>query len=925
MSTDKVQSAILEMRDQLFLDTADSLRLNIVSANLGLDRPIGSLGDDEWRAAAKEIALRRKLVLPIYHRVIEVCLGPQKSRIGVLSETAEVGDTVITLDDASNLLQLGSIVLSEGTANEETVEFCFRDLFTNQVFLTSPLAFQHEVLDAASSFLTADVAASAVALPVLDSRIFPTSGFPYNVILDRGTEFEETVEITANTVATNTLTCSATTFAHSGPVAQFVRKPLEQDTIAGRTFLVLDANDTRVYPAAGFVRLAFGTGTEEIAEYIENDVTNDVLTLKRPLQFAHSMGESVELMSSGAAVETVSAKQAGTGWDVFITNPREVQVYVPEDLEMLRLTDASWLHKEAPASPGSTTTSAAVSIGDTSIPVTSVRGFVDEGDLIDIDTGAETAWYIRRDSGDPVEISQNSEPFALSDGQTLTVSVDGAAADTATFNIADFADIANATAVEIAAVINTDVADCHADATADGRVRITSDDWPDDITASIEVTGGTANPTIGFLTPALELAQPLTVAHGGGVDVDATQIIYGGTTLEDGNIRNAGGSVITGQFPGPYLYDPSQEGVTDTTADLAIAVPFPTRVAVSQVVGATCLEVEDVSSWLAPPFTPFTVRIGRASGTQEDRTVTDRTLQTDASTTVDSGTLIGDTSIDGVDTTDFPESDGVNPARYRIIIDQGNANEEIVTVVQNTAGTPGTFSLLSPMTIAHSAAETIELLNDVLTFDVLTESHTGVSVTPTVAGDRVEPLVESIELSSVVGFPDEGTVWVNFGKERINVRARITSVVSPTILEFADSSLFPTTDFPYRIVVGEGLPQEEIAFVSANNTGLNQLTMSSALVGTFAVGDYVEFTAGTPTVLDYNDIDSTTLNLTTPQVLSSGFTEGEVVTLSPGPSAPDIDGNDFPFLMPANPAACVELLLEFVRAAGVEIVFLTDR
>ena len=47
------QSAIAETRDQLFLDTADGNRLNVVTGNLGLDRPIITMGDDEWRAAAR--------------------------------------------------------------------------------------------------------------------------------------------------------------------------------------------------------------------------------------------------------------------------------------------------------------------------------------------------------------------------------------------------------------------------------------------------------------------------------------------------------------------------------------------------------------------------------------------------------------------------------------------------------------------------------------------------------------------------------------------------------------------------------------------------------------------------------------------------------------------------------------------------------
>jgi len=48
MPVSKNQSAIREVRDQLFADTADGRRLNIVGANLGLDRPAFGFSDDNF-------------------------------------------------------------------------------------------------------------------------------------------------------------------------------------------------------------------------------------------------------------------------------------------------------------------------------------------------------------------------------------------------------------------------------------------------------------------------------------------------------------------------------------------------------------------------------------------------------------------------------------------------------------------------------------------------------------------------------------------------------------------------------------------------------------------------------------------------------------------------------------------------------------
>jgi uncharacterized phage protein gp47/JayE len=96
-----------------------------------------------------------------------------------------------------------------------------------------------------------------------------------------------------------------------------------------------------------------------------------------------------------------------------------------------------------------------------------------------------------------VVTSASTETFALSDGQTLTVKVDGqSAAQTVTFNTGDFVDINNALAAEVALVISTDLASPAATgADAAGAVTITSDSG-----GTIEVTGGTANAVLNFPT-----------------------------------------------------------------------------------------------------------------------------------------------------------------------------------------------------------------------------------------------------------------------------------------------------------------------------------------------------------------------------------------------------------------------------------------
>jgi hypothetical protein len=106
------------------------------------------------------------------------------------------------------------------------------------------------------------------------------------------------------------------------------------------------------------------------------------------------------------------------------------------------------------------------------------------------------------DAEQPATIASiNPEDWDLDDGQTLLIKVDGAGAQTATFNTGDFSDIDNATAAEVAAVINTDIAGVTAStATDDGQTRLVIASNTDGATSSLEVTGGTANAAFGFAT-----------------------------------------------------------------------------------------------------------------------------------------------------------------------------------------------------------------------------------------------------------------------------------------------------------------------------------------------------------------------------------------------------------------------------------------
>lgn len=120
------------------------------------------------------------------------------------------------------------------------------------------------------------------------------------------------------------------------------------------------------------------------------------------------------------------------------------------------------------------------------------------------------------------QTAANSEPYALADNDTLLVRIDGGSVQTITFLTGEFADIANATAAEVIAVINAKLAGGFADLNS-GDPRINSD--VQGTSSHVEITGGTANTALGF---------PTSVANGSGnvADINAVTVAEIKTIVE---------------------------------------------------------------------------------------------------------------------------------------------------------------------------------------------------------------------------------------------------------------------------------------------------------------------------------------------------------------------------------------------------------
>jgi len=119
--------------------------------------------------------------------------------------------------------------------------------------------------------------------------------------------------------------------------------------------------------------------------------------------------------------------------------------------------------------------------------------------LVAIDGGAAgTATF---DAARAAVTAGNAPTYALVNGDTLLVKVDEGTEQTITFLTAEFVDIANATAAEVAAVINAKLSGGYADLNG-GNPRISSDVQGTD--SHIQVTGGTSNTALGFSTTQVD-------------------------------------------------------------------------------------------------------------------------------------------------------------------------------------------------------------------------------------------------------------------------------------------------------------------------------------------------------------------------------------------------------------------------------------
>lgn len=233
------------------------------------------------------------------------------------------------------------------------------------------------------------------------------------------------------------------------------------------------------------------------------------------------------------------------------------------------------------------------------------------GDTLLISVEGNSADTVTLDAAAATITAGNTENYNLTDGMTLTVKVNEGPVQTATFNTADFSSISAATALEVAAVINSDIVGITADVSS-GAVRLTSDGQGTGF--AIEVTGGTSNAVLGFSTTQVD-------GTGDVANIDAVSIAELKTVIEAD--ASSGSGVVVTDSNNRALITTVATGASATLEVTggtgAAAVAFPSgEVTGSAIVAATnTLRID--GRWAGAYTDDVTVTVAAASSGEADR------------------------------------------------------------------------------------------------------------------------------------------------------------------------------------------------------------------------------------------------------------------------------------------------------------------
>lgn len=807
---------------------------------------------------------------------------------GVIA-AADTTSTALSVFDVSGFPQGGgyTVCVGRGTAYEQAGELLAVNGMARNL-TTFPLNLGMSGVDAISG-----VVAKLTALPTQENAHYLTLEDVSSLPPEDGhlqMTVDATFTATAGTTSSVTVAGPLTEDVYGGHWVRFkgdVTAALANELgfIVANTQTVLTfANTLPTSPVAG-------DSFEILAnfQYIRTLPNNSVLMRKELpdlLKFAAS--SEVSVMRPTATVSIAQVQVKGVDWEVFQSNPKNVEILLPKNFVTNDLRSASYIRETGLS--GTAVTDAARPFGATDVSVATTSAMPRIGVLTHVVSNNQYAYYVphcwlTQDAAAGAVTIQVTDTSQFLPTGTLTIN-----GNSVLYSVAD--DFTLSVAALPAAVRTGDlVVDEH----------------------------------------ILRIPHGLLTAFGTAENISFFADYDSGDYWNKSDV-----------WPGPYVWDVNWSAHKKQTVlnnSSTSYVSGPTLLSVDRDITATVLEVEDASCF--PSAVPFSVVVGENSGNIETLAVQEVSLRSRTYTTTAALVSPGDMQVvvSALSGPTGPLHTFPNGGPYRVVLAPFTATQEVVEVVGTATG-PDRLTLAAPATNSHSIGTSVVLLADLLRISPATaDAHLGkISVTnklglyavetQTDSADTVRPIYDSVTLSLAgTDFPlDNGEAVFNFGHRLTLARTRLVSVTGSD-LTLHDTSEFPTTGYPYTVYldVGAGPLKEEVLHVVNNDTSTNELTVSHPPVFTHAAGRLVEFRPGPQENIGYTSRVGNVLSFSKRLEIEHTHHAAEYLAPTVGAGYPRNNGYDFPLRLPVTIADRVNYAVNLVRTAGVEITFIDKR
>lgn len=863
-------SAIDEVKQDLFLDTADGVYLNNVTANLGFERPKFGFSDDTWRAVAKEVAVNYKQILSKFEDVLSIVLGPRLSQYTGLARDAFAGDSKLYLHSTKNIPQVGTVVIDKGLPTEERLAYDFVDRGRKIMYLTDPVSFDHIAhRDVPTAVVVVPAAQGDTVVRLSNTDLLPLV-FPYSLILSPGTDAEEVVSVLGADPVTKEVTVSPLQNSHDVPKVSTLSTSLASRYV--KNSYVLHVTDASQLPPSGFVQVR--------AEIPCTAGTGATVSVTDPLVVGELVGARVQGTVSpnwSATVESNTAFQATLTGSLTVADPLEAWVWfqygsVDYAANTLNLRN-TYSFDIAGNSQVEVLETAATTASMAQVLVERADWFIVEPHKhkIEIHVGSDLTG-----TNDPRTAAylHGNRPQILTTTLTATASVGDEL-----LTVADTTGFGAYTLVDIAGTL-----------------------------FGVSVVDGTT----------LRLTQPLEVTLASGSTVLEVDTTYTGDDTWDGNHPRS--------WYGPYLFSTDTVTPFNLVNPTQILTPLiaPALLAVDQVPNTTAIELVDGSFFPSTGY-PLDIQLSPNTGHAENVVAQGIWRKSGLGTAVASPVSAGATTFDVVDGSVFPPAKG-----YRLLV-AGAPGESEIVVVQGVVGNTITCT---PLQYNHTSPHGVSLVSDVLRVDVVNNLHYGVVtyanrfiINPTVestayvSANKVAPLYSAVTLSDVTGFPVSGYLYLNFGRNQVERTATLTAPTTYGASQlYIDTTGWPQAPFP--VTIAPGTPDEVTMWVSSTTS--TYLQLSGFVYTVYPVDTVVYLPTGKEELLEYTSIQGNTLTLPNPVSVKYNHIEAELAVAGQILGVPRPDGYDYAFHLPANLLERLQVLLDRIRAAGVELTFVVD-